>query len=55
MCLELYSILEQFLRQPQATGVANTAQDKGKGILGGSPHGFPPKEPLVLSPQSNIG
>ncbi|KAH1107383.1 hypothetical protein J1N35_011151 [Gossypium stocksii] len=51
---ERRSLFEQYFGQQASTSVAGGAQDKGKGILGGTPPRFPPKEPLALSSASDL-
>lgn len=51
---ELYSVLEQFLGQPQHESPSSTLQRKGKGILGESLPSFPPRDSLLLSPNENL-
>ncbi|TYH63319.1 hypothetical protein ES332_D07G183600v1 [Gossypium tomentosum] len=54
MRFELYSVLEQFLGQPQHGGTGSINQSKGKEILGKSPPGFPPCDSFILSPKGVV-
>ncbi|KAG8488175.1 hypothetical protein CXB51_018702 [Gossypium anomalum] len=51
---ELYSVLEQFLGQPQHGGPSSILQRRGKGILGESPPGFLPRDSLLLSLKADL-
>ncbi|KAK5826226.1 hypothetical protein ES288_A06G181100v1 [Gossypium darwinii] len=50
---QLYSLLEQFLGQPQATSATSSGPNKGKGILGEPPLAFPLRS-LSFSRHSQI-
>lgn len=47
--LELQGLFEQYLSHPNGSSSAEDSLDKGKGILGGPPPRFPPKETLPTS------
>ncbi|KAA3461257.1 hypothetical protein EPI10_027841 [Gossypium australe] len=53
--LELESILDQYTGQSSPIFTPSLPQDKGKGILGGQPSSFPPKEAFMVSPLLEIG
>lgn len=52
---EFQGLLEQYLGQVAGSSMVGQTSDKGKGILGGPPPGFPPKETLPTSPRVDTG
>ncbi|TYI61662.1 hypothetical protein E1A91_D10G189100v1 [Gossypium mustelinum] len=46
---EMHSIFEQYFGLP-STIIHGGVSNRGKGLLGAPPPGFPPKDSLVMSP-----
>lgn len=52
---ELQSLFEQYLGHLSFTTIVGSSQDKGKGILGSPPSGFPPRDTMMVSPMVELG